>query len=208
MTRIFCEAAVTAGTVRHIVKQSVGGAKEESALQVSREHFRSEKHIEATGIPYTFIRPTAFAQQFTGIFPWVYQKGENAFYLPIGDARVAWLDVRDIATVAVQALTTEGHEGKIYMLTGPTAVSCNEIAGLITEATGKPMRYVDMPAEEYKAHMRDCGCEQAWIDQMSIIYGDMKDGWLGHVSEDFEKVMRRLGTTFRQFAQDHKESWQ
>jgi uncharacterized protein YbjT (DUF2867 family) len=207
LTRSLCEAATQAGTVEHIVKLSVMGASDKSPLDTSRRHYQSEKHIEATGIPYTFIRPTAFAQQLTGIFPWVYRRGEDSFYLPIGDAKVAWLDTRDIATVAAQALATPGHEGKVYQLTGPTAVSCPEIATMISEATGRTMNYVDMPEESYKQRMSESGLTEHQVGQMSIIYRDMKDGWLAHVSDDFEKVVGRKGTLFAEFVRDSVEIW-
>ena len=208
LTRTLCEAATKAGTVKHIVKQSVIGASDESPLHVSRMHHQSEKHIEATGIPYTFIRPTAFAQQFTGIFPWVYRRGDDCFYLPIGDGKVAWLDIHDIATVAVHSLTTFGHEGKVYNLTGPTPVSGAEIAAMISEATGKKINYVDMSEQSYRTRMLECGLDEHGIDQMLIIYRDMKEGWLAHVSEDFEKVMDRKGRLFSEFVHSYVDVWQ
>lgn len=208
LTRILCDAATKAGTVQHLVKLSVGGASDKSLLDFSRQHYQSEKYVEATGIPYTFIRPTAFAQQLTGIFPWIYRCGDDSFYLPIGAAKVAWLDVRDIATVAAHTLTTPGHEGQVYNLTGTTAVSCPEIAAAISEATGKKMNYVDTPEDSYKRRMLEYGLDQHGAEQMSIIYRDMKDGWLAHVSEDFEKVMGRKGTPFSNFVQDYVDVWQ
>ncbi len=207
ITRTLCEAAKAAGTVTHIVKQSVMGAREESPLLGSRLHYKSEKYIEASGIPYTFIRPTAFAQQFTGIFPWVYRRGEDTFYLPIGDAKVAWLDLRDIVTVAVRAFTTPGHEGKVYNLTGPVAVSCAEVAALIGEATGQEMKYADVPPESYKTRMLESGLDEATAAQMTIIYGDMKDGWLGYVSDGFETAIGHKGTTFAEFVRDYADVW-
>lgn len=207
LTRILCEAAKAAGTVTHIVKQSVMGAREDSPLLGSRLHYKSEKYIEASGIAYTFIRPTAFAQQLTGIFPWVYRRGEDSFYLPIGDAKVAWLDLRDIATVAVRAFTTPGHEGKVYNLTGPAAVSGAEAAALISAATGQKMNYADVPAESYERRMLEYGLDEATAAQMSIIYGDMKDGWLARVSEGFETAIGRQGTTFAEFVRDYADVW-
>ena len=208
LTRTLCEAATKAGTVKQIVKQSVIGASDRSPLNLSRLHYQSEKQVEATGIPYTFIRPTAFAQQFTGIFPWVYRRGDRCFYLPIGDAQVAWLDVRDIATVAVCALTTPGHQGKIYNLTGSTPVSGTEVAAIISDTTGEKMNYVDMPEESYQKRMSECGLDRDGIAQMSIIYRDMKEGWLAHVSEDFEQVTGKKGTPFSEFVRDYADVWQ
>ena len=208
-TQTVCDAAVQVGTVKQIVRQSVIGASKDSPLILSQMHFQSEKLIEATGIPYTFIRPTAFAQQLTGIFPWVYRQGESSFYLPIGEAKVAWLDARDIATLAAEVLTNpEPHQGKAYHLTGSTPVSGSEAADKISFVTGKTITYVDEPIEAYQKRMAQVGANEMTIGQMSIIYGDMKEGWLGTVINDFEEVMGKPATPFAQFVSDYAQVWQ
>lgn len=207
MTRTLCDAAVQAGTVTYIVKQSVIGAREEAPLHASRLHARAEKYIEATGIPFTFIRPTAFAQQFAGGFPWLYQQGDDTFYLPIGEGKVAWIDVRDIATLAAHSFTTPGHEGKIYNITGPAPVSCAEVAEMVSSVTGRSMTYVDMPMETYTQRMAAFGADQYTIDQMTIIFGDMKEGWLAHVSNEFEQATGQKSIPFADFVRDYAAVW-
>ena len=70
---------------------------------------------------------------------------EVRFFAPIGDARVSLVDVRDVAAVAVAALTEDGHEGRIYDITGPEGLMHTEIAGQLSEAIGKQIVFVDIP---------------------------------------------------------------
>lgn len=206
-TRDLCKAAVDAGSVTHLVKQSVIGARADAPLDASRQHDRAEQHIVTTGLDYTFIRPTAFAQQFAGTFPWIYRRGDNTFSLPIGDGKVAWIDVRDIATLAAHCLTVPGHEGKTYNITGPAPLSCTEIAALVSEAAGRTITYVDVPMDEYKVRMASLGADTYTIGQMEIIFGDMKEGWLAHVSNDFEQATGQPSTPFDVFVRDYADVW-
>src|SRR3979411_2376449 len=85
------------------------GADEEPGLGIGRLHRQPEKIIEDSGISYTFLRPGSFMQSFlpTKFFFGQTIKTQNAFYFPAGDGRIGFVDVRDIASVAVQALTDD-----------------------------------------------------------------------------------------------------
>ncbi|HLJ56188.1 MAG TPA: NAD(P)H-binding protein, partial [Chthonomonadaceae bacterium] len=108
--------AATAAGVDHLVKLSVWGA-EEGRFIFSKPHQASERRIIGSGLPYTFLRPTGFMQNMLANAATI--KSQGAFYMPAGEARVAEIDVRDIARVAAAALTEPGHVGKAYDLTGP-----------------------------------------------------------------------------------------
>ena len=104
------EAAKAAG-VRYIVKQSVMGAAEE-AYSLAKIHRAVEKAIETSGLAWTFLRPNSFMQHaVTFMGPTI--RAEGAFYSASDQARISHIDVRDIAEVAVAALTTEAHEEQI-----------------------------------------------------------------------------------------------
>lgn len=92
--------------IRHIVKQSVMGADLKADVGTMRLHRQVEDIIEQSGIPFTFLRPNEFMQNFINFHsPSI--KGNNAFYIPLEDAKVSLVDVRDIAAVAVKSLTDE-----------------------------------------------------------------------------------------------------
>ena len=109
--------AAKAVSVRHIVKQSVMGADEES-YSWRKVHRPVEKAIESSGLGWTFLRPNSFMQNVV-TFMGQTIKSEGVFYSASGEARISHVDVRDIAAVAVKSLTESGHEGKAYTLTGP-----------------------------------------------------------------------------------------
>src|SRR5918999_1594712 len=89
--------------IRQIVKQSIMGADLKADVEAMRLHRQTEKAIEESGIPYTFLRPNEFMQGFIN-FHGSTIKSNNAFYLPAEDAKVSFVDARDIAAVAVKAL--------------------------------------------------------------------------------------------------------
>jgi uncharacterized protein YbjT (DUF2867 family) len=135
--------ARTAG-VRHIVKQSMIGADLKANAEVMRLHRQAEQIIEESGIPYTFLRPNESMQNFIN-FHGHSIRNNNAFYLPMESAKVSVVDVRDIAAVAVKALTENGdnnkHNNKIYLIAGPEALSYHQMAELLSNATGKKISY-------------------------------------------------------------------
>ena len=101
-------AALWSGA-RHVVKQSVMGASLQSPAVLARWHAEAEQLIVSSGLPFTFLRPTMFMQLTAELVG-----PDGAIYSTVGDARVAFVDTRDVAEVAVAALTTDGHEWKTY----------------------------------------------------------------------------------------------
>src|ERR671933_469429 len=97
--------------VKYIVKQSVLGADAEPEITPSRLHRQAEKAIEEVGIPFTFLRPNFFMQNFVTFYS-NFIKTQGAFYVPAGDAKASFVDVRDIAAVAVQALVGSRSSSK------------------------------------------------------------------------------------------------
>src|ERR671913_905792 len=118
--------------IKQIVKQSVMGAALEADVGTMRLHRQVEKFIEQSGIPFTFLRPNEFMQNFVNFHsPSI--KGNNAFYIPLEDAKVSLVDVRDIAAVAVKSLIDEEdrHRNKTYLITGPEALSYHQVAEIL-----------------------------------------------------------------------------
>ena len=105
--------------VRHIVELSALGERKAIFPSLHRD---SEEKIESSGLPYTFLRPNGFMQNFVN-YDSSTIKAQNAFYATQGNGAVSHIDIRDIASVAVKVLSTSGHEGKAYSLTGPEALT-------------------------------------------------------------------------------------
>src|SRR5437773_7290729 len=140
----FIEAARKAG-VKHVVKLSGIIPELDSPFRFARMHAEIEQRLEASGMAYTHLRAGEFMPAYFRQVPSIVARGTLA--LPMGDARIASVDVSDIARVAATVLTTSGHEGKIYPLTGPEALTMAEVAEKLSVVTGKTIRYVDVPPE-------------------------------------------------------------
>ena len=136
----FIEVARDAG-VRHIVLLS--GRGEDGAR-------RCEEILFASGIPATVVRASWFLQNFTeGMLRDAVLTGVLA--LPAGDVREPFIDVDDIAAVAVEALTGSGHEGRLYEVTGPQSLSFAEMASLLSEVHGREVQYLPVGFDEFHA---------------------------------------------------------
>src|SRR6266480_5867662 len=121
----FIEAARKAG-VKHIVKLSGIMPDIDSPFRFARMHGEIERRLEASGMAYTHLRAGEFMQAYFRQVPNITAKG--AMFLPMEDARIASIDVGDIAEIAAKVLTGAGHEGKTYPLTGPEALTMTQVA--------------------------------------------------------------------------------
>jgi uncharacterized protein YbjT (DUF2867 family) len=193
------EAAKAAG-VRHIVKQSVMGAASES-YSLAKIHRPVERAIEASGIAWTFLRPNSFMQNaVTFMAPTI--RAESVFYSASGQARISHVDVRDIAAVAVTALTTEGHEGQIYTLTGPEALTYDEMAEELSKAVGRDLRHISLPPADLKAGMLTEGMPEAIADRMLDLERYFREDHAGTITDDVRRLTGRVPRRFAQFVQE------
>src|SRR5712692_7192411 len=102
--------------IRHLIKQSEIGADPQSLSPLLQYHGRAEDAIRTSGVPYTILRTLYFMQNFAPI------------YAPLADARMSYVDARDVGAVAARLLTKEGHQYQEYEVTGPEAITCTQLA--------------------------------------------------------------------------------
>jgi len=197
------DAARAAG-VQHLVKLSVWGA-DKGEFVFARPHQAVEKRIVASGIPYTFLRPTGFMQNMLANAAII--KSQGAFYLPAGDARVAEIDVRDIARVAAVTLLEDGHAGKAYELSGPEAMTHTERASIWSEVLGKPVAYGLQPEADWKQTMLGYGLPEWQVDGILDLLRYYQSGKSARVSPAVEEVTGQKPITYRQFAHDYADAF-
>lgn len=186
--------------VRHIVKQSVLGAGEE-AFSLAHVHRPVEKVIETSGLAWTFLRPNSFMQNVV-TYMGATIRAEGAFYSASGQAKISHVDVRDIAAVAVQALTETGHERKAYTLTGPEALTYDELASELSEALGRPIRHVSLPPSDLKAGMLAEGLPEALADRMLDLERYFREDRASPITDDIQVVTGRAPRRFAQYARE------
>ena len=190
------EAAKAAG-VRHIVKQSVMGAAEE-AYSLANIHRPVEKAIEGSGLAWTFLRPNSFMQN-TVTFMAQTIRAEGAFYSASGQARISHVDVRDIAAVAVTALRAPGHEGKIYTLSGPEALTYDDMADELSKALGRDIRHISLPPADLKAGMLAEGMPEAIADRMLDLERYFRENRASRITDDVRQVTGREPRRFAEY---------
>ena len=193
--------------VKYIVKQSVLGADAEPAITPSRLHRQAEKIIEESGIPFTFLRPNFFMQNFITFYSH-FIKTQGAFYVPAGDAKASFVDVRDIAAVAVQVLNgnkngESKHIGKAYDITGGEAISYGQAAEILSKEIGKKVNYVNISDEDTRKGMKDMGADEWTISSMIELFGATRADYLSEVSPAVEQITGNKPITFSQFARDY-----
>jgi uncharacterized protein YbjT (DUF2867 family) len=205
----FLKEIENAGNIKHIVKLSVMGADSEPGIIGSRLHRQVEKMIEDAGIAFTFLRPNFFMQNFVTFLSQSI-KEQGAFYLPAGDSKVSFVDVRDIAAVAVQALTKNNdgrHNGKAYNITGPEAISYGEAARILSEQVHKKISYVDISEDDARKGMKDSGSDEWTINYMIELFNIIRKGYLSQVSSVIDEVAGKRPISLSQFAKDYSRAF-
>lgn len=187
--------------VRHLVKLSASCAGPDLPTPIKRWHYETEQQIIRSGIPYTFLRPNCFMQN---TLKWVRTiRDEGLFYMPIEDAVVSQVDVRDIAAVAAVVLSSNGHEGETYEITGPEALSFEEVADQFSVVLGRRVRYVRTSFEESRQHMIDSGMEEWLASAVTQTYRLMKDGGAAHVTDVVARLTGSEPIAFSEFVRDY-----
>lgn len=192
--------------VKHLVKLSIINADAEQGLILARWHREIEQYIEASGIPFTFLRPSSFMQNFIN-YDAASIKNEGRFYHSTGHGKIACVDVRDIAAVAVEVLLGSGHEGKVYELTGPEAISNQDAAQIIGDVTGMPVQYVDVPADAARNAMLEKQMPEWMVNAMLELESACSEGRFSDTTDTVQQLTGRPPHSFRQFVKDHQESF-
>src|SRR5918994_182359 len=194
--------------VKYVVKLSAMGADSEPRSTVLRLHGEEEKIIEDSGIPYTFLRPPAYMQNFVTQFGHTI-KTQNAFYVPAGDAMMSFIDSRDIGAITAGILTRNNsgsslqHKNKAYDITGPDAISYGQAANILSSEAGKKISYVNITEEDARKGMKQIGMSDWFIDIMVELFRIIRAGYGSETTMVVEDITGRKPISFAQFAKDY-----
>jgi uncharacterized protein YbjT (DUF2867 family) len=193
-------AAARQAGVRIVARLSSASADPGSDTPLIRTHGEGDLQLARSGVPYVLLRPQWFNQNFLTYCP------GGVIGLPAGAARLAFVDTRDIAAVAIKALSEPGHEGRSYVLTGPEALSHAEVAALLSRATGRRFVYEDVPPEAYRRSLLEGGASEHQADAVSGLLAEVRRRGVAEVHDDIERVLGRPAISFGQFARDYAEA--
>ena len=155
-----------------------------------------ERIVQDSGIDWTVVRASWFNQNFSeGAFVEMVQAGQLT--LPKSDTLEPYVDVDDIADVAVAALTEPGHAGEVYEVTGPRLMSLTDVADEIARASGRDVAYVPVPHEAFVAGVAESGAPDVVVWMMDYLFSTVLDGRNAHLTDG---VQRALGRPPRDFA--------
>lgn len=191
--------------VGHVVKLSAMGAEPASSCSLLSRHAEVEDHLIASGLDYTILKPACFMHMH--LLPVETVKTHAAWYGMTGDGAHGYIDTGDIAAVAAVVLTTPGHEGKTYELTGPRAITMPEAAAQLSEAIGSKVAYVDLPAQQFGASLAGAGFPEWLVEGVLALYQIIRDGHLATVTGFVEELTGRPARGYGDFAEAHKESF-
>jgi len=195
----FVDAAARAG-VRHVVKLSGIVAETDSPFRFARMHGEIEKHLERSGMAYTHLRAGEFMPSyFRQVGPIA---GKGILPLPMGDARIAMIDVGDVAEAAAQSLAP-AHENQVYRLTGGESLTMAEVAARIGDAIGRPVRYVDLAPADARAARLAAGMPVFNADALDELFAERRAGKEATVYPTLRDVFGVTPTTFAEFAKRH-----
>ncbi|GLV57292.1 NAD(P)-dependent oxidoreductase [Dictyobacter sp. S3.2.2.5] len=192
----FINAAKKAG-VRHIVKLSSLNPDKNSPARFLRMHAEIEKHLEDSGMAWTHIRPAHFMQMY--LLEAATVIAQDSLFIPMDNAFIAPVDVHDIAQVLHAVLTTEGHEGKIYELSGPDSMTVNAIAAQLSRALGRTIHYVNVTPEQERQQLVMFGMPEQLADAVNELYSERRKGSESKVLLETHKLFGIQPTPFAEF---------
>ncbi len=193
----FIAAAAKAG-VKHVVKLSGIMPELDSPFRFARMHGEIEKRLEASGMGFTHLRAGEFMPTYFRQVPSIVAKG--ALFLPMEDQRIASIDVGDLAEISALVLTRPGHEGKVYPLTGPEALTMTEVAEGLSAATGRTVKYINVAPEDAKKAQLAAGLPAYMADAIAELFAERRKGKESQVSPVAELLLGRRPTSFAEFA--------
>ena len=195
----FVEVARREG-VTHFVFVSVAGAERNTLVP----HHAVEAHLKAGPSDWTILRPGFFAQNLTG----AYRRDiveDDRIYVPAGDARVAFIDARDVADFAATALLGgPRHLGQQYLLTGPEPLSFHEVANLLALELERPIRYQPATVLGYATHLAGQRIPAMQILVQTILHMSLRNGGAALVDATLTDLLGRPPRGMREFIRDHK----
>ncbi|UQX05316.1 SDR family oxidoreductase [Streptomyces sp. RerS4] len=197
---VFLRAARRAG-VRHVVKLSAAAVEDDRANDlITRWQRENERLLRDSGMEWTLLRPRSF---MSNTLSWAGSiRSEGVVRTLYGASSNACVDPRDIAEVAVRALTEAGHAGRAYTLTGPRAVTAIEQTAQLSELLGRPLRYEEVEPDQARARWGE-RYPAAVVDALSRSAERQRDGAKVRVEPTVREVTGRPAGSFEDWARDH-----
>ncbi len=188
--------------VEHIVFLSMIGVNKRIP------HYKIEQYLIKSGIKYTFLRASFFMQNLTTIHREVISK-ERDLLIPAGKGKISFIDIRDIAAVAVKVLTetSDIYINKVINLTGSEALDFYAISEIMTKILGKNITYSNPKSKIFIKKMISYGFPKDFVKVMKWIYFIVRIGKADMLYPDTEKILGRKPIKMKAFIKDYADCW-
>ncbi|MEU9997764.1 NAD(P)H-binding protein [Streptomyces sp. NPDC050848] len=190
--RAFTQLATARG-VERLVLLSAG----DWVVPEGEEKLPCERAVRESGAAWTIVKPAWFSQNFSEDPYYRGQILDGEFVSSAGTGREPFVDADDIADVAVAALTEDGHAGQTYRLSGPRAISFDDVLDEIARATGRTLTHRAVTPEEFAAVGARHGLPEGYVHLLNELYGWIREERFAQLSDG---VQRALGREPRDFA--------
>lgn len=180
-----------------VVFQSVIGVDADDSIP----YRQVEIALEKSGTPYVILRPNWFSDNFHTFWKPGIDHGQIA--LPAADGKSSFIDARDIAASAVAALTSSAFDRKAFNLTGPEALSYEEAAAILSEATGKPIAYNAITDEAFITILTGAGVPADYASFLASIFYPVRQGWTAVTTGDVETLTDKPPRSLKTYAADY-----
>lgn len=194
------DAAKAAGA-QHVVKLSVWRA-DERLTPIARLHRPGEEALQSSGISWTILRPNFYMQNFVRQMAGSIRE-TRSFSQPETKAAISFVDARDVARAAAQILTTAGHEGHIYDVTGPEALTYDQAAAVFSQVLGSPVRFAGLPDEEARAEMLNRRLAAGYVEALIEVSRAYRRGGAERVTSVVRDLTGHAPVSFEDFVRDN-----
>lgn len=184
---MFIDALLAAGHRPHVVKIAWDGFQEpDCEVRYMRSHRQIAAHLESTGLPSTYLAPNLYMESLLSATDTI--REEALLRAPAGDAAVAFVATSDVSAVAAHVLTNPGHENKIYVVTGPEALSYADVAAQISTVFARQVEYEDVPPDRARASMLASGADPWHVDGALELFEWIRAGGCDTVTDEVRKA--------------------
>lgn len=194
------DAAAAAGVAR-IVKLSTIGAEPGAPVAFWDWHGQVEERLRSSGVSFVILQSSFYMSNLLLAAEQVAREGR--LYAPVGEARVAMVDPRDVGAAAAAVLTGAGDDRQTYLITGPEAITWAQIAADLASATGRDVEFVDVPDEGAKQALIAAGLSEFVAEQLIKTFAMLRHGVAEQVTDAVEALTGARARSFGDFARDH-----
>lgn len=200
-------AAASDAAVKYVVRISGIGADANSVYALMKSHGLIDRFVKESGIRHTILRPNTFMQNFS-TYHAASVKDDGVLQLPQGYGKTSYVDARDVARVAAEILMEpERYKYNEYDITGDSALSNNDVAGILSSVTGKHIRYVPIEDSIAIKWLRTMGMSEWMIESMMSLHRYTKDGRAATVAKTVKEITGVYPVTMEQFVKEFARVW-